>query len=60
MAGVVVEAGGGSAGFVSGAVIVGAVDAGGIFGFFFLHPAENVTLAASNNTAVARSIFIDC
>jgi hypothetical protein len=54
-----VVVGGGVSGFVSGTVMVGAVDAGGIFGFFFLHAAENATLAANSKMPVARSIFID-
>jgi hypothetical protein len=60
--GAVVVAGGfaGSVGFGSGAVTVGAVAAGGIFGFFFLHAAENVVVAANSRMAVARSNFRVC
>jgi hypothetical protein len=60
--GVVVVAGGfsGSVGFGSGAVIVGAVAAGGIFGFFFLHADENVVATANSTMAVARSNFMVC
>ena len=56
----VTSGGGGSVGCGSGAVMVGAVDAGGSCGFFFLQADENIIVAASINIAAVRTALIVC
>ena len=56
----VTTGGGGSVGCGSGALTVGAVDAGGSFGLFFLQADENITVAANSKIAAVRTAFIAC